>query len=79
MPAATATGLPDSVPAWYTGPSGAIASMMSRRPPNAPTGMPPPITLPSVVRSGTTPVMPCTPCECTRNPVITSSKMSTLP
>ena len=29
--------------------------MMSRRPPNAPTGMPPPITLPSVVRSGVMP------------------------
>jgi hypothetical protein len=29
--------------------------MMSRRPPNAPTGMPPPMILPSVVRSGRTP------------------------
>jgi len=40
VPAATATGLPDSVPAWYTGPSGAIFSMIARLPPNAPTGMP---------------------------------------
>ena len=54
-PAATATGLPDSVPAWYTGPSGAIFSMIWRRPPTAPTGSPPPMTLPSVVRSGRTP------------------------
>ena len=44
-PAAIASGLPDSVPAWYTGPSGAMRSMISRRPPNAPTGMPPPIDL----------------------------------
>ena len=38
--------------AWYTGPEGAIISMMSRLPPYAPTGSPPPITFPSVVRSG---------------------------
>ena len=37
------------------GPSGASCSMISRRPPNAPTGMPPPTILPSVVRSGFTP------------------------
>src|SRR5688572_16535424 len=48
-------GLPESVPAWYTGPSGASFCRMSRRPPTAPTGRPPPITLPSVVRSGRTP------------------------
>ena len=29
--------------------------MISRRPPKAPTGMPPPMTLPSTVRSGRTP------------------------
>ena len=52
MPAAIASGLPDSVPAWYTGPSGATCSIRSRRPPYAATGSPPPITLPSVVRSG---------------------------
>ena len=78
-PAATATGLPDSVPAWYTGPSGAIFSMMSRRPPNAPTGRPPPITLPSVVRSGRMPKRACAPPSATRKPVITSSKISTAP
>ena len=49
-----ATGLPDSVPAWYTGPKGESCSMMSRRPPKAPTGMPPPMILPKVVRSGRT-------------------------
>ena len=50
-----AIGLPDRVPAWYTGPSGASFSMISRLPPKAPTGMPPPMTLPSVVRSGVMP------------------------
>ena len=34
-PAATATGFPLSVPAWYTGPVGASCSIRSRRPPNA--------------------------------------------
>ena len=33
MPAATAKGLPDSVPAWYIAPTGATQSMMSARPP----------------------------------------------
>ena len=61
------------------GPSGAIFSMMSRRPPNAPTGMPPPITLPSVVRSGVMPIQRLRAAACTRKPVITSSKISTLP
>ena len=55
MPAATATGFPLSVPAWYTGPAGASCSMTSRRPPNAAHGKPPPITLPRTVRSGVTP------------------------
>jgi hypothetical protein len=53
--------------------------MMSRRPPKAPTGMPPPITLPSVVRSGVMPNRPCAPTGPTRKPVITSSKISTAP
>mmetsp|Transcript_12952 Transcript_12952/g.43821 ORF Transcript_12952/g.43821 Transcript_12952/m.43821 type:complete len:218 (+) Transcript_12952:17-670(+) len=55
MPAAMARGLPLSVPAWYMGPAGATISIMSRRPPYAPTGRPPPITLPMVVTSGVTP------------------------
>ncbi len=54
-PAATATGFPDSVPDWYTGPSGATFAMMSRRPPYAPSGMPPPTTLANVLRSGFSP------------------------
>ena len=54
-PQAVATGLPDSVPAWYTGPSGASCSMIARGPPKAASGMPPPITLPSTVRSGVMP------------------------
>ena len=54
-PAAMASGFPDSVPAWYTGPSGATHDITSRRPPYAPTGRPPPITLPKHVRSGRTP------------------------
>src|ERR1041384_7095859 len=53
--------------------------MRSARPPYAPTGNPPPITLPSVVRSGRTPRRPCAPPAPTRNPVITSSKMSSAP
>ena len=53
-PAAVASGLPASVPAWNTGPSGDSVSITSRRPPTAPIGRPPPITLPNVVRSGVT-------------------------
>ena len=78
-PAATATGLPDSVPAWYTGPFGASLSMTSARPPKAPTGMPPPMTLPSVVRSGLMPSSFCAQPRSTRKPVITSSKISSAP
>ncbi len=52
MPARIASGLPDKVPAWYTPPNGAIHSMISRLPPNAPTGKPAPIILPKVVKSG---------------------------
>ena len=74
-----ARGFPDRVPAWYTSPAGAIRSMISALPPNAPTGRPPPITLPSVVKSGSTPCAAWAPPRWTRNPVITSSKMSTLP
>ena len=53
-PAAVASGLPASVPAWNTGPSGDSVSMISRRPPTEPMGRPPPMTLPNVVRSGRT-------------------------
>jgi hypothetical protein len=49
------SGLPESVPAWYTGPDGATRRITSSRPPYAATGSPPPITLPRQVRSGATP------------------------
>ena len=55
MPAAIASGLPESVPAWKTGPAGMTFFMMSARPPYAPTGKPPPTILPSTVRSGVSP------------------------
>ena len=55
MPAAIATGLPESVPAWNTGPAGMTFFMTSARPPYAPTGKPPPTILPSTVRSGVSP------------------------
>ena len=51
----------------------------ARRPPKAPTGMPPPMTLPSVVRSGVMPYSACAPPACTRKPVITSSKIEHAP
>ena len=50
-----ATGLPESVPAWYTGPSGASALITSARPAKQPTGKPPPTILPSVHTSGIAP------------------------
>ena len=79
-PAAVASGFPDSVPAWYTGPSGASAAMTSARPPKAPMGRPPPMTLPKqreVGRDAETLLAPRpTP---RRNPVITSSKISSAP
>ena len=37
------------------------------------------MTLPSVVMSGVTPYRDCAPPSATRNPVITSSKISTVP
>ena len=53
--------------------------MMVRRPPKAPMGMPPPMTLPNRVRSGLMPHSDCAPPRAARNPVITSSKIRTLP
>ena len=66
--------LPDT-----SGRIGAISFMMSLRPPYAPTGNPPPITLPSVVRSGLMPYSCCAPPKATRKPVMTSSKISSAP
>ena len=53
--------------------------MMARAPPKAPTGMPPPITLPKVARSGAMPVSSAAPPRPTRKPEITSSKISSAP
>ena len=51
----------EGVLTWYMDPAGATFSMMSLRPPYAPTGSPPPIILPSVVRSGLMPKYCCAP------------------
>ena len=72
-PAVTANGLPDKVPAWYTPPKGEMQAMMSLRPPNAANGMPPPMTLPMVVKSGLMPCKDWAQPKATRKPVITSS------
>ncbi len=53
--------------------------MISARPPNAAAGRPPPITLPNVVRSPATPSRPYQPEPVTRNPVSTSSMISSAP
>ena len=78
-PAVMATGLPESVPAWYVSPSGARFFMIWRAPPKPPTGMPPPITLPKVARSGWMPVNCATPPRARRKPEITSSNISSAP
>ena len=78
-PAAMASGFPDRVPAWYTPPNGARCSMISQRPPKAPTGRPPPITLPKHHRSGWTLNHSEAPPLARRNPLITSSKTSKAP
>jgi hypothetical protein len=53
--------------------------MISARPPNAAAGSPPPMTLPNVTRSPATPSTPYQPDGETRNPVSTSSMISTAP
>src|SRR5271169_4522149 len=53
--------------------------MTEARPPNAAHGSPPPITLPNVTRSPTTPSTPYQPDDVTRNPVSTSSMISSAP
>src|SRR5260370_15668972 len=53
--------------------------MISARPPKAAQGSPPPITLPNVTRSPGTPSTPYQPDEVTRNPVSTSSMISSAP
>ena len=83
-PQAVATGLPLSVPAWYTGPSGASWLITSLLAPKAASGMPPPMTLPNTLMSGLKPGINaaytlCAPPSATRKPVITSSKTSSAP
>ena len=53
--------------------------MISARPPKAAQGRPPPITLPNVTRSPATPSTPYQPEAVTRNPVSTSSMISSAP
>src|SRR5699024_2178912 len=60
-------------------PFGATFSIISFLPPYAPTGSPPPITLPKHVISGSIPKYPCAQWYPTRKPVITSSKISNEP
>ena len=51
-----ASGFPDRVPAWYTGAERAPGcDMTSAEDPKAPTGRPPPMTLPKHHTSGVTP------------------------
>jgi hypothetical protein len=83
-PQAVATGLPLSVPAWYTAPRGASCSITARLAPKAANGMPPPITLPITVMSGSKPGIrlaytPWALPRPTRKPVITSSNASSAP
>ena len=55
-PAAVASGFPDSVPAWYTGPTGRqVLHHVAAAAEGAASGRPPPITLPKHHRSGRTP------------------------
>ena len=53
--------------------------MISFRAAKAPTGNPPPITLPYVATSARTPRRSCAPPGAKRNPVMTSSKISNAP
>ena len=68
------------VPAWPSASArrGSKRCISSRRPPKAPKDMPPPMYLPSVVRSGMTPSCACRPPR-DRREVITSSKTSSAP
>ena len=53
--------------------------MSSTLPARAASGSPPPITLPNVQRSGWTPKSGAAPERATRKPVITSSKIKSVP
>jgi len=53
--------------------------MISADAPNAPTGSPPPMTLPKHQMSGRTPKSEVAPPRSMRNPVMTSSNRSSAP
>src|ERR1700750_1321926 len=53
--------------------------MIAARAPNPAAGSPPPITFPNVTRSPATPSRPYQPAAVTRNPVSTSSMISSAP
>ena len=74
-----ASGFPDKVPAWYTGPSGAMFDMIAADAPKAPTGRPPPMILPKHHTSGVTPDQPVAPSTPSRKPVMTSSNNRSAP
>ena len=74
-----ASGLALYVPKCTIEPSGVTCSISSRRPPNAPTGTPPPIALASVTRSPLTPQYSVAPPGAIRQPSLTSSMISTEP
>ena len=79
-PAAVASGFPDkrARPGTRARP-GPARTGRPRRPPKAPTGRPPPITLPKHHRSGRTPDEAMAPPSPIRNPVMTSSNTSSAP
>jgi acyl-CoA reductase-like NAD-dependent aldehyde dehydrogenase len=79
-------GVGVKVPLWGTRPRGSPGTPLSSntamtwaRPATAPPGRPPHSTLPSTLRSGTTPVACCTPPGAVRKPVTVSSKTSRAP
>jgi hypothetical protein len=66
------------VPTWKTLPS-STTDMTSSVPPIAPDGSPPPSALASVTMSGTTPQRSVAPPAAIARPVLTSSKIRTMP
>ena len=86
MPAAAETGLALNVPGWpiFSRPARAAAakssrSRMSLRPTTQAPGRPPATILAKLDRSGVMPNATCAPPGETRNPVTTSSKISSAP
>ena len=77
MAAATDTGLPANVLAWYTGPDGASLLIISFLPPIAAIGRPLPSAFANVARSGLMPKNSPAPPSSSRKPVTTSSNIKT--